>query len=119
MLLDKVVNTLILKNTNVAINISPGLIVAFSHGPIDIKKVYWYDKGINDKKPWHVICKIRPKCHTFYVYYLAGCDYTGFDCQGYMKMYISKLLKKLLNLAVPSKLFDNPKIRDLIIKSNK
>ena len=87
--------------------------------PKDIKKVYWYDKGINDKKPWQVICKLRSNRHTFYVYYLAGCDYTGFDCQGYMKMYISKSFKKLLNLAIPSKLFNNPKIRKLIIKSNK
>ena len=58
--------------------------------PKDIKKVYWYDKGINDVTPWQIICKLRSNRHTFYIYYLAGCDYTGFDCQGYMKMYISK-----------------------------
>lgn len=26
--------------------------------PKDIQKVYWYDKGINDEKPWQVICKL-------------------------------------------------------------
>jgi len=70
--------------------------------PKDIVKVYYYEKGINDKKPWQFIGKIKYEDTYKFIYYIGECDYTGFDCQGFMKLYISKSLNKILNYAVPT-----------------
>jgi len=72
--------------------------------PKDIVDVYWYKKGKNDEEPWEFIGKIKCKDKEYYVYYIANCDYTGFDCQGDMKMYISEHLSRILTHAVPIKL---------------
>jgi len=70
----------------------------------DIIEVYWYEKGKNDYKPWEFVGKIKCEDKHYYVYYIANCDYTGFDCQGDMKMYISEHLSRILKHAVPTKL---------------
>ncbi len=85
--------------------------------PRDIKKIYWYRKGTNDEIDWNFLCKIKynepqygstKKRKFLYIYFVASCDYTGFDCQGTMKGYVSKSLWKLLELAV------NPDVLDLM-----
>ena len=43
------------------------------------EKIYFYQEGINDEQEWIIIFKT---VDGFYVYFIAGCDYTGFDCQG-------------------------------------
>lgn len=71
--------------------------------PKDIIEVYWYKEGDNcniDEIPWHFIEKIKCKNKEKYVYYTAWCDYTGFDCQGGIKMYVSKSLTKIINLGI-------------------
>lgn len=73
--------------------------------PKNIVNVYWYDKGIYDEKPWQFIGRIKYKDSYRFVYIIADCDYTGFDCQGSMKLYISKSLKRIMTNAVPKKLF--------------
>jgi hypothetical protein len=79
--------------------------------PRDITKVYWYREGKNDEESWNMIGKIKIKDKEKYIYYVAWCDYTGFDCQGGMKLYVSKSLSKLLTLAVEndvySMIYDN------------
>lgn len=68
--------------------------------PRDIIDVYWYMEGKNDESPWYFIGSIKCKNKKKYIYYTAWCDYTGFDCQGGMKMYVSKSLTKIINLGL-------------------
>ena len=75
--------------------------------PEDIMEVYGYQEGINDEKPWHFVGKIKYKNTHKYIYYIASADYTGFDCQGDMKMYISKSLKRILKYAIEEKTYHN------------
>jgi len=74
--------------------------------PRDIEKVYWYEKGKNDVKPWRFIGKIKCDDKFKYVYYIGECDYTGFDCQGCMKLYVSKNLRKIMKMAVEKDIYD-------------
>jgi hypothetical protein len=55
--------------------------------PNNITEYYWIREGENDGDAWELLCKLDNDC---YVFYSASCDYTGFDCQGGMKAYISK-----------------------------
>ena len=92
--------------------------------PKHIVKVYWYQPGTNDETDWEFIGKIKytsanPSLPTYkYVYYTAGCDYTGFDCQGEMKMYIFGSLCRLLKYGVPSELLKNKIVKKLYNKCN-
>ncbi len=69
--------------------------------PNNIVEYYWIHEGTNDEENWHLFCKVTTKdsskasCEA-YIYYTAGCDYTGFDCQGDMKIYISRNAPALL-----------------------
>jgi hypothetical protein len=66
--------------------------------PNNIVEYYWIHEGTNDEENWHLFCKVITKeGEEAYVYYTAGCDYTGFDCQGDMKIYISRNAPALLN----------------------
>ena len=86
--------------------------------PDDIIDVYWYEKGKKDEEPWEFIGKIKCKDKECYVYYVADCDYTGFDCKGDMKMHISEYLSRILNHAIPSKLHSHATIKKIIEKEN-
>ena len=77
--------------------------------PKNILEVYWYEEGENDVRPWQFIGKVRYKNKFKYVYYIADSDYTGFDCQGEMKLYVSKSLNRLLRKAIPSDLIKKHK----------
>jgi len=55
--------------------------------PKNIKKIIWAYEGENDEKPWRLFCKLT---NNVYVFYIAWCDYTGFDCRGAMKAYASR-----------------------------
>ncbi len=70
--------------------------------PNNIVEYYWIHEGTNDEENWHLFCKVMTEdtgeadSKEAYVYYTAGCDYTGFDCQGDMKIYISRNAPALL-----------------------
>jgi hypothetical protein len=65
--------------------------------PNNINEYYWIHEGTNDEENWHLLCKVTAADgKDAYVYYTAGCDYTGFDCQGDMKIYISRNAPALL-----------------------
>lgn len=65
--------------------------------PNNINEYYWIHEGSNDEENWHLFCKVvAADGKDAYVYYTAGCDYTGFDCQGDMKIYISRNASALL-----------------------
>ena len=55
--------------------------------PDNIAEYYWISEGENDERPWMTLCRLR---NGVYVFYKGECDYTGFDCQGHMKIYASK-----------------------------
>lgn len=74
---------------------------------IDLKNihtVYMYQKGIHDKKPWYFLGMLKNRHEKYYIYYEADCDYTGFDCQGSMKLYISKYFDRIVRLALPDEI---------------
>ena len=60
--------------------------------PDNIVEFYWLHEGHNDEDAWECLCKLD---NGNYAYYTAWCDYPGFDCQGGMKMIVSKDLKRL------------------------
>lgn len=60
--------------------------------PNNITEFYWIFEGHNDEEAWKVLCKLD---NGNYALYLAWCDYTGFDCQGGMKLIVSKDLTRL------------------------
>ena len=60
--------------------------------PDNIVEFYWLHEGHNDEDAWECLCKLD---NGNFAYYTAWCDYTGFDCQGGMKMIVSKDLNRL------------------------
>lgn len=42
-------------------------------------KVYYARPGANDEENWTFLVKHK---NGYYIFFDAGCDYTGFDCQG-------------------------------------
>jgi len=68
--------------------------------PNNIKTYIWGQKGENDAEDWILLCKLT---NGKYAYFIAWCDYTGFDCSGGMKLYISSKLDMLVNMAMDDK----------------
>ncbi len=60
--------------------------------PHNIAEYYWIQEGENDGDDWICLCKLD---NGYYVYYSANCDYTGFDCQGGMEMYVASTRDRL------------------------
>jgi hypothetical protein len=60
--------------------------------PDNIVEFYWLHEGHNDEDAWQLLCKLD---NGNFAFYTAWCDYTGFDCQGGMKLIVSKDLKSL------------------------
>lgn len=60
--------------------------------PDNIVEFYWLHEGHNDEDAWQLLCKLD---NGNFAFYSAWCDYTGFDCQGGMKLIVSKDLKCL------------------------
>ena len=60
--------------------------------PDNIVEFYWLHEGHNDEDAWECLCKLD---NGNFAFYTAWCDYTGFDCQGGMKLIVSKDLKRL------------------------
>ncbi len=52
--------------------------------PDNIAEYLWISPGANDECPWLCLCRLDTGVH---VYFRGECDYTGFDCQGDMKLY--------------------------------
>jgi hypothetical protein len=65
--------------------------------PNNITKYLWVYEGENDERPWLALVKLD---NGNYAYYRAECDYTGFLCQSYMELYISKNLETLVKMAM-------------------
>lgn len=48
--------------------------------------VYFYRVGAGDEDSWIFVAK---NTNNQYIFYEASCDYTGFDCQGYIELSVS------------------------------
>jgi hypothetical protein len=66
--------------------------------PKNIVEYYWIKEGENDGDDWSCLCKLD---NGAYAYYNASCDYTGFDCQGGMLLFVSRNKEKLFNEGMP------------------
>ena len=65
--------------------------------PNNISKYIWGQEGENDFIDWILLCKLT---NGKYAFYTAWCDYTGFDCRGGMKLYISSKINVLIKMAM-------------------
>jgi hypothetical protein len=65
--------------------------------PGNIVRYYWIYEGHNDEHPWYALGQLKSGAYFFYV---AECDYTGFDCQGGMKLWVSKSFQNLIDHAM-------------------
>lgn len=52
----------------------------------NIKDVLFIRPGENDEISWQLVAKLK---NNVYIFYVASCDYTGFDCRGGMRIYAS------------------------------
>ena len=71
--------------------------------PDNIEKYYWVYPGKNDEIPWYALMKLT---NGNYALYKATCDYTGFDCQGYMELFVSPFYENLINYAMTERVYN-------------
>lgn len=65
--------------------------------PNNIRKYLWIYEGANDEEPWLALVELD---NGNYAYYRGECDYTGFECQSLMELYVSKSLETLVRMAM-------------------
>jgi hypothetical protein len=66
--------------------------------PNNIEEFYWIKEGAHDEEFWEAVGKLT---NGSYFFYTAGCDYTGFDCQGTMKLILSPYFANLVQYGMP------------------
>jgi len=65
--------------------------------PHNVRFVYYFEVGKPDYDQWRLVGILK---NGLYFYYDAGCDYTGFDCQGSMRLYLSDDFDELADKAM-------------------
>ena len=65
--------------------------------PENISKLLWTHPGEHDEENWYAIGQLDNKQFFFFK---AGCDYTGFDCQGFIEIYTDHSYQQLLMFAM-------------------
>lgn len=65
--------------------------------PNNIQEFFWVRCGENDGDDW-ICCGILT--NGAYFLYKGGCDYTGFDCQGGMELWVSKRWQNIVDHAM-------------------
>jgi len=70
--------------------------------PDNIEKYYWVYPGKNDEKPWYALMRLT---NGNYALYKATCDYTGFDCQGYMELFVSPCYESIILYAMTDRVY--------------
>jgi hypothetical protein len=71
--------------------------------PHNIQEFFWIRPGCNEGDSW-VACGVL--VHGSYFFFTGGCDYTGFDCQGGMNLWVSNSWKNIVEHAMPQGLYD-------------
>ncbi len=79
--------------------------------PYNVEKVLWSHEGENDREDWLMIALNKD---GNFIFFKAACDYTGFDCQGSMEIYVCKKYKDLINYAL-----DEEDYRKYILETHK
>lgn len=70
--------------------------------PKNIHEHFWISEGERDGRPWHSIGLLK---NGNYFYYTASCDYTGFDCQGEMRLYVSASYANIIKHALSDEVY--------------
>lgn len=65
--------------------------------PNNIEELFWAQCGERDERPWWCCGQLT---NGAYFYYIGSCDYTGFDCQGGMSLWVSKSWKNIIDHAI-------------------
>ncbi len=66
--------------------------------PHTIREHFWIRGGEHDGDSW-ISCGELDNGNYFF--YTASCDYTGFDCQGGMNLWVSSSWKNIIDHAMP------------------
>lgn len=61
--------------------------------PNNIAQWIWSRPGQKDGDSWLLLCRLNTGAYAFFS---GWCDYTGFDCQGGMKLTVSKVLADVI-----------------------
>lgn len=70
--------------------------------PKSIKEHFWIRPGENDGDSWYSCGQLT---NGNYFFYSASCDYTGFDCQGGMNLWVSSSWETLVHHGMGSTLY--------------
>jgi hypothetical protein len=65
--------------------------------PHNIQEHFWVRGGENDGDSWLATGQLTTGAYFFYS---GGCDYTGFDCQGGMSLWISNSWENIIDHAM-------------------
>jgi len=69
--------------------------------PKNIDAIYYFEVGENDGSEWRLVGTLGEKYGgQYFFFYEAGCDYTGFDCRGSMRLYLSDTFEELAKYAM-------------------
>ncbi len=70
--------------------------------PNCISHYYWIHEGRNDEDAWRALFQYYDtnKNEYRYGFYIGECDYTGFDCQGSMDIYVADDYSVLIQRAL-------------------
>jgi hypothetical protein len=60
--------------------------------PNNIREYYWINDGKNDEHPWYVLGRLA---NDAYFYFVASCNFSGFECEGQMTLYLANDLQTL------------------------
>ena len=60
--------------------------------PNNISEYYWINDGKNDEHPWYVLGRLN---NGAYFYFIASCNFSGFECEGQMALYLAPNLQTL------------------------
>ncbi len=65
--------------------------------PKNIRRHFWVSCGERDERPWISCGQLD---NDAYFFYTGSCDYTGFDCQGGMRLWVSTSWKNIIDHAM-------------------
>lgn len=71
--------------------------------PANIREHFWVREGENDGDSWLAVGQLT---NDAYFFFTGGCDYTGFDCQGGMCLWVSKSLKNIIEHGMTNEEYD-------------
>lgn len=86
-----------LKDIHVPLAMESGSTPPLGNFPNNIVEYIWTHEGENDAENWYCLGRLESGAYFFLD---AWCDYTGFDCKGGMKLYVSNSRPVLIQFAM-------------------